>query len=205
MRWEEADIEGKVLMSQEELRRARLLEHAVEGKTSLREVPVALGISYRQAKRLKKRYLEAGPAGLVHGNRGRSVAHAVPKELVQTTVALHGQTYADFNDTHSTELLAEIEHIHLSRESVRRILRRAGRPPKRTRRPPRHRSRSPRMPIRGMMVQRDGSPHHWFGSLPIWEQHIVPHEKGPRRRRRGPPALRPHRRAAARGRATALT
>ena len=34
-------MEGEVLMSQEELRRARLLEHAVEGKTSLREVAVA--------------------------------------------------------------------------------------------------------------------------------------------------------------------
>ncbi len=157
-------MEGKVLMSQEELRRARLLEHAVEGKTSLREVAVALGISYRQARRLKKRYVQGGPARLVHGNRGRPVAHALPPDLAERVVALHEHPYAGFNDTHFTEMLHDFEGIHLSRESVRRILRRAGRPPKRTRRPPKHRSRRPRKPVCGMMVQWDGSPHHWFGS-----------------------------------------
>jgi transposase len=157
-------MEDKVLMSQEELRRARLLEHVVQGELSLREVAVALQVSYRHAKRLRKRYLQGGPASLVHGNRGRPVAHALSPDLAGRVVALHERTYSGFNDTHFTEMLLKRENIRMSRESVRRILRQAGKAPKHKRRAPRHRARRPRKPIRGIMVQWDGSPHHWFGS-----------------------------------------
>jgi hypothetical protein len=60
-------------------------------------------------------------------------------------------------------MLRSEEGINVSRESIRRILRAAGKPPKRKRRPPRHHARRPRKPVRGMMVQWDGSPHRWFG------------------------------------------
>lgn len=156
-------MEGKVLMSQEELRRARVLEHVVNGRTTLREAAVALDISYRQVKRLKTRYLELGPAGLVHRNRGRPVQHALSGDLVREVIDLHESVYPDFNDCHFAEMLKSREGISISRESVRKILRTAGKPPKRKRRPPRHHARRPRKPVRGMMVQWDGSPHHWFG------------------------------------------
>jgi hypothetical protein len=50
----------------------------------------------------------------------------------------------------------------VSRASVQRILRAAGRPSPRRRRPPRHRSRRSRMPQAGMLVQLDGSRHDWL-------------------------------------------
>lgn len=156
-------MEGKVLMSREELRRSRVLEHVVTGKTTLREAAVALGISYRQARRLKKRYLELGPAGLAHRSRGCAVKHALCPGLVRKIVGLHETVYPDLNDCHFTEMLKSKEGIDVSRESVRRILRAAGKPPKRKRRPPRHHARRPRKPLRGMMIQWDGSPHRWFG------------------------------------------
>lgn len=156
-------MEDKVTMSREELRRARLLENVVQGRMTLKELAVALGVCYRQARRLKRRYLQGGPAALAHGNRGRPVPHALTPDLAQRVVALHEQVYSDFNDSHFTEMLLKCEHIHISRESVRRILRNSGKAPKRRRRPSRHRARRPRKPIRGIMVQWDGSPHHWFG------------------------------------------
>jgi hypothetical protein len=61
------------------------------------------------------------------------------------------------------ELLAQREGIVLSRKSVERIRREAGLKAARGHRPPRHRQRRERMPQEGMLLQVDGSPHHWFG------------------------------------------
>ena len=70
--------------------------------------------------------------------------------------------YAGFNDSHFTEKLEEVEGIELSRETVRRILRQAGRPSPQKRRAPRYRSRRERRPRKGMMVLTDGSRERWL-------------------------------------------
>ena len=73
-----------------------------------------------------------------------------------------GNTYADANHTHFTDLLREREGIDLGRQTVRRILTRAGFPSPRRRRPPKHRVRRERMPQAGMLIQVDGSHHPWL-------------------------------------------
>ena len=72
--------------------------------------------------------------------------------------------YADCNDSHLVELLLEREGIELSRMTLRRILDAAGLRAVRRRRAPRHRRRRDRMPQAGMLLQIDGSPHHWWGA-----------------------------------------
>jgi hypothetical protein len=85
------------------------------------------------------------------------------EETRRQIVELVNAKYAGFNDTHLTEMLTSEEGIHVSRETVRQILRTAGLPPKRRRRPKTHRSRRPRKHQEGIMVIWDGSPHPWFG------------------------------------------
>ena len=77
-------------------------------------------------------------------------------------VNLAGNTYAGANHTHFTDLLREREGIDLGRQTVRRILARAGLPSPRRRRPPKHRVRRERMPQAGMLIQVDGSHHPWL-------------------------------------------
>jgi transposase len=156
-------MEGNVVMSARELARVRVLEQVLLGGMSLTQAARVLDVTYRHARRLKRRYGELGALGLMHGSRGRPVAHALPKGLAERVVALHEQRYGNFNDCHFTQMLREHEGIVLGRETVRQILRKAGKPPKRTRRPPKHRARRPRKLRRGIMVQWDGSPHRWFG------------------------------------------
>lgn len=156
-------MEGNIVMSVKELARARVLEQVLLGGMTLTQAARVLDLTYRQTKRLKKRYAELGAVGLMHGSRGRPVAHALPEGLAERVVALHEQRYGNFNDCHFTQMLREHEGIVLGRETVRQILRRAGKPPKRMRRPPRHRARRPPKLRRGIMVQWDGSPHRWFG------------------------------------------
>src|SRR5690348_611262 len=58
-------------MSQEELRRVEVLARVRSGQLRVIDAGRLLGVSYRQAKRLWKRYREQGPAGLKHRSAGR--------------------------------------------------------------------------------------------------------------------------------------
>lgn len=156
-------MKGTIVLSRKEAHRGHVLEQVDQQALTLKEAAQIMGISYRQAKRIHKRWKEAGLAGLCHGNRGRPVHNALPPETAAIILAFHDELYGNFNDTHFTEALAENEGIVLSRESVRKILRAAGKKPKRKRRTKKHHARRPRKSKPGIMMQWDGSPHHWFG------------------------------------------
>jgi transposase len=157
-----------IMMNGKEQKRAMILTGVVEGRLTADEAAELMSLSYRQERRLRHAFLRDGPAALVHGNRGRRPAHALAAELRCRVVALAEGVYAGCNDQHLTELLAEREGILLSRSSVRRILRAAGRRSPQRRRSPRHRSRRERMPQAGMLLQVDGSRHQWLGPDGPW-------------------------------------
>ena len=149
-------------MSVTEQRRAWVLTRVLKGMLTMAEAGEELGLSMRHLWRLRAAFEREGPAGLVHGNRGRSSARRMPAETGARIVELRRERYAGLNDSHFTELLAEREGIHVSRETVRAILRAEGIASPRRRRPPRHRSRRPRMAAEGTLLQLDGSQHAWL-------------------------------------------
>jgi transposase len=153
----------KILMGQRELRRWHLMELAKAGKITLKEAGEKIGVSYRQAKRIRRAIRERGIKGVVHGNRGQPSNHRLKESLREKVLGLSREVYWDFNDTHFTEKLRECEGIDLNRETVRKLRRKAGIEPKRRRRAPGHRKRRERMAQEGAMVLWDGSPHHWLG------------------------------------------
>ncbi len=134
------------------------------GKITLKEAAEKMGVSYRQAKRIRRKVQQRGVLGLVHGNRGRPAANRISDDLREKVLNLSTEVYGDFNDTHFTEKLHEKEGIRLSRETVRAIRREAGYAPKRGRRPRRHRRRRERASQEGLMMLWDGSPHRWLGA-----------------------------------------
>lgn len=145
------------------MKRWELLRKVTEGTLTLAAVTPALGVSYRQAQRLKGKALEQGLRGLSHGNAGRPPANKADQGLRERVLALSQERYRDFNDTHFCQELAGCEGIVLGRETVRRWRREAGLRPKRRRRAPKHRRRRPREVAEGLLLLWDGSPHHWFG------------------------------------------
>ena len=147
----------------QEQQRAIVLTRVLAGEWTQEEAATALGLSDRQVRRLLRAYQTAGPAALMHGNRGRRPGHALPIATRERIVALARDKYVGFNDQHLTEKLAAEEQVVLGRETVRRILRAAGLPSPRRRRAPKHRSRRERMPQEGMLLQADGSRHQWLG------------------------------------------
>ncbi len=64
-------MEYRQIMSVKELKRKTILEHVLCGKITLKDAASLMEITYRQAKRIKKSYLENKDKGLQHRNRGK--------------------------------------------------------------------------------------------------------------------------------------
>jgi transposase len=152
----------RVVISEREGKRFKMLALVEHGLVTLGEAAQAMGVTYRHARRLKKK-AENGIRGLAHGNRGRKPANKTTLELRQKVLDLSDLRYSGFNDRHFAEMLAEREGISLGRETIRLMRRGAGVNPKRKRRTKKHHARRPRKAAEGMMMLWDGSPHHWFG------------------------------------------
>ncbi len=138
------------------------------------EAAESLGVTPRQVRRLRGKYVAEGAEGLIHGNQGRRPAHAIPEAVRSKVVGLYEKKYSDSNFTHCCDLLAEHEKITLSASSVARILKSAGYRSKceHKREPCRHRSRE-RRGQSGMLWQTDATPYAWLGGEEPFALHAV--------------------------------
>jgi transposase len=152
----------KVTLNRKEQNRLMVLNEVNAGTVNSRQAATIMDVSVRHAKRLLSRYRREGAGALAHGNRGRQPVNMIDTAIREQVVELAGSKYGGFNQQHFTEKLAECEQMHLSRSSVRRILREKGIASTRRRRAPGHRSRRERYPQAGMLLQTDGSPHDWL-------------------------------------------
>jgi transposase len=157
---------GRTEMSKRELGRVEVLAR-VRGK-ELRVVDAAalLRLSYRQAKRLWKRYREEGAAGLKHRSAGRRSNRAYVEGFRRKVLGRVREKYGGpvgerFGPTLAAEHLASEDGLELDAETLRRWMRAEGLW-SRVRRRRRHRRRRERKEHFGEMVQMDGSFHRWL-------------------------------------------
>ena len=76
-------------MTTAEQRRAWVLTRVMAGELGVAEAAGLLGLSARSVWRLKRRFGEEGPAGLVHGNRGRASSRRI-LALLEEAIELCG-------------------------------------------------------------------------------------------------------------------
>jgi len=147
-------------MSGKERRRLNVMVAVQQKELRLRDAARALRISYRQAKRVWRRYQQKGDAGLVHRSRGVSGWRKTKAALRQRILTRYRERYNDFGPTLAAEYL-RAEGLRIDHETLRRwrvaegtwtVVR--GRP--------KHRQWRERKPCLGEMVQLDGSHHDWF-------------------------------------------
>ena len=152
-------------MNTKELRRGEVLSRVKRGELKLTEAAELLDISYRQAKRLKKRYGEGGSQALVHGNVGRASNRADSKRREQVLKLVRdnysGEPQERFGPTLASEHLAADHGLEVPRETLRRWMLAAGLWSRRRKRKP-HRSRRQRKAHFGELIQLDGSHHDWL-------------------------------------------
>ena len=154
-------MKGLTLTNKEQAR-VQVLNEVLEGKVNVSQASGLMGVSERHGWRLLAAYRKEGAAAVAHGNRGRKPATTTHPATQQKVRELATDTYAGFNHTHLTEMLAEREGIRLSRSTIRRVLLAGGTRSPRRRRAPKHRSRRERYPQEGMLLQIDGSQHDWL-------------------------------------------
>src|SRR5437867_11093463 len=90
---------GDIRMSSKERRRLELLARVRDGELRLVKVAELLPLSYRQCKRVWKRYQREGDAGLVHRLRGRPSTRRKPDTLRTDALPLYRAHYPDFGPT----------------------------------------------------------------------------------------------------------
>jgi transposase len=161
-------METTITMTTKEQRRAWVLIRVVKDELTMAEGAKLVGLSERQLWRLRAAFERDGPAGLVHGNRGRPSTRRLEAGMRARIIELRRGAYGEVNDSHFAELLAEREAILISRESLRQVLRAAGIASPRRHRSPHYRSRRPRMPAEGLLLQLDGSRHDWLEGRGPW-------------------------------------
>ena len=153
-------------MNKRELKRAEVLWQVQEGNWNLQQAAERMAVSYRQAKRLWKRYGAKGAEGLVHGNVGRASNRAKPRSLRRRVLKLIRNKYGGevgkrFGPTLVAEHLGEEDGIELGVETVRGWMLEAG-VWSRERKGRVHRQRRERKEHFGELVQLDGSFHDWL-------------------------------------------
>ena len=157
---------GRTEMSERELGRVEVLARVKSRELRVVDAAVVLRLSYRQTKRLWKRYGEEGAAGLKHRSAGRRSNRAYPEKLRRRVLGLVRKKYSGpvgerFGPTLTAEHLASDDHVGVDAETLRRWML-AGGLWSRERRRGRHRRRRARKEHFGEMVQMDGSFHRWL-------------------------------------------
>lgn len=148
-------------MSEKERKRLAVMSKASGGEITIKEASRALGLSYRQGRRVYHRYVDEGDEGLIHRSRGRPSNRGTPVEERKEILAAYREKYWDFGPTLASEKLYEREGHRVDHETLRRWLIDAGLW-QRHRKRPCHRKRRERMAHFGELVQMDGSHHQWF-------------------------------------------
>ncbi len=150
-----------IQLSEKECNRMRILESVIRKEISRGEAAIRIGISYRHAGRLIKRYKVNGAAGLAHKSRGRPSTRKMPDNKREEIARIIKDHYADFGPTLAAEMLSERHGINLNKEVLRRIMMQSGLWAKQRKRSKHRFWRAPKDHL-GEMVQSDSSIHDWF-------------------------------------------
>lgn len=157
-------------MNRKETVRGGILARVQAGTITVREATPLLGVSYRQAKRLYRRYRAQGTPGLVHGNVGRGSNHRRPAAERAAVLAVIQRDYSGpaargagqrFGPTLVAEHLWVDQGLAVPRTTLRRWMREAGLW-SRVRTVRQRHARRERKAHFGELLQLDGSFHDWY-------------------------------------------
>lgn len=153
-------------MSVKELERVEVLARVAGGELQLADAAVLLRVSYRQARRLNRRYRQGGPQALRHGGAGRS-NRGKPATFRQQVLQLVREKYSGseqqrFGPTLAAEHLAQEDGVQVHAETLRRWMLQDALWGRRRGKLREHRRRRPAKEHFGELVQLDGSFHAWF-------------------------------------------
>jgi hypothetical protein len=150
-------------MSIREANRLSVMKQLDKKMLSMKKASEEMGVSSRQAKRIRKRYLIEGDVGLISKHRGKVSPNKIDSKLKkQVQAIIRREEYQGFGPTLLEEKLRERHGIYLSNETLRKWMIEEGlweAKKRKTRKIYQRRMRRSRF---GEMLQGDGSRHAWF-------------------------------------------
>lgn len=149
-------------MSIKEAERLCVMRKLDEKTIGIREASEELGVSERQTKRIRKRYLEMGEEGLISQKRGKESNRKTPEKLRNKILNLMKTVYLGFGPTLAKEKLEERDKIKISGETLRNWLIKEGLWKSKKKKAGKVYQRRERRSRFGAMLQGDGAPHDWF-------------------------------------------
>lgn len=115
-----------VLFILAEVNRIKIIQYVVDPRLTTQMDVHLLGISDRQCRRLLSRYREHGPLAMANHRRGKPSNNQLPEGLARYALNIIRERYTDFGPTLACEKLAELHDVHLSKETVRSLMVKAG-------------------------------------------------------------------------------
>lgn len=150
-----------IIMSKKERTRLEIFSRVKEGIFTQTKAASLLGISYRQTRRMYKRYKEEGDKGILHKSRGKTSNRRIALSTKELVIGLYEEKYKGFGPTLASEHLLSDDGYNINHETLRQWLIKAG-VWQRKRKRKKHRTWRERKEYVGEMVQMDGSHHDWF-------------------------------------------
>ncbi|MFT4270623.1 MAG: ISNCY family transposase [Pantoea sp.] len=153
---------GAEFFTMNEVNRLKVIQDVVDRRLTTHLAAERLGISDRQCRRLLQRYRTDGPLGMADRRRGKPSNYQLPEGLAEHAIQIIRERYADFGPTLACEKLAELHGVVLSKETVRKLMMRAGLWIPRRQRAPKIQQPRCRRACVGELIQIDGCDHRWF-------------------------------------------
>lgn len=157
-----AEEQERILLSQKELDRLKVLHEVKDGHLTQAEGALQLKLSERWVREMVRRLRKRGDRAVMHGLRGKRSNRRLAKKESQRAVKIYQAEYADFGPTLAAEYLAEKHKIAVSKETLRKWLIEAGVWKVKPRQVKQVHTWRPRRSCRGELVQWDTSIHDWL-------------------------------------------
>jgi len=154
-----------ITLTMKEQVRYEVIKDSLKGLIKVKEASFMLGMSIRQVYRLRKRVKEEGIRGIIHRLRNKPSSKRISRDIQNEIKRLYEEKYLGFNISHFTEYLNEKEDIKVSREYVRKLLRKEQIYPKKPKKQLRHRIKREPSLKEGLLSQLDTSEHAWLRNL----------------------------------------
>ncbi len=158
-------MKDRITMIREQLRIYNLALKVIEGHKTIEDFSLKIGKSYRQAQRIIKKIKEKDFEGALHGNSGKRSHNKHSIELEEKVVQLLKTKYYGFNLTHFRETAIEEDGLVIGKTLIQSLAKKHGLEKHKKRSTRKVHKPRPRHSQEGSLVQFDGSPHKWFGTI----------------------------------------
>lgn len=118
--------ESSGLFTLKEINRIKILQDVIDRRTTSGRAAELLGVTPRHCSRLLSRYREHGPLGISNRSRGNPGNRLLPKAFTDQALDIIKEKYPDFGPTLAREKLEEVHGLIIGKETLRRLMIKAG-------------------------------------------------------------------------------